>query len=276
MQLHHCSRDKRGYNNVAQMLKRERKGPVHVLVVDDERDVCSILRRGLEKEGYAVSEAGSKAELLHCLETLPIDLITLDLGLAGEDGLQLAREVRARRNVPIVLITGKGNPVDRAAGLEQGADDYIVKPFHIQEVLFRIRSVLRRYELEAGSKYVGVAAVPDECYKIDDNILDVRRRELMTADGETIDLTDAEFDLLMIFLKQPARIISRDELMHQLKGRDWSPEDRTIDGHVARLRRKIDSQGEMPRLIKSVRGVGYVFTGAVEPLDKFPLAHGVG
>lgn len=243
------------------------ESPIRILVVDDEPPVRSILRSGLEREGYEVSEAANKAELLRCLETAPIDLITLDLDLGGENGLLLAREVRAQHNIPIVMITGKGDVFDRVAGLEQGADDYIVKPFHIREVLMRARSVLRRYELESVAEDVGNSvSVPMERYKFDGSILDVPRRELKTANGETIDLTDAEFDLLSIFLRQPARILSRDELMRVLNGRDWSPEDRTIDGHIARLRRKVDSRSEMPRLIKSVRGVGYVFIGDVERL----------
>lgn len=244
------------------------KSSIRILVVDDEPAIRSILRSGLEAEGYAVSEAGSKAELLCYLETTPIDLITLDLDLGGEDGLQLALEVRAQRNVPIVMITAKGDPIDRVRGLEQGADDYIVKPFHIQEVLLRIHSVRRRYELEVGSKSAGNGAGDaKECYKFEIGKLDVARRELSTARGELINLTDIEFDLLVNFLRRPARILSRDELMHLLKGRDWAPEDRTIDGYVARLRRKIDSQSEAPRLIKSVRGIGYVFTGEVGCLD---------
>jgi len=249
------------------------KSPIRILVVDDEPAIRSILRRGLEKEGYEVSEASNKAELLRCLETGSIDLITLDLDLGGEDGLELAREARAQHNIPIVMITGKGDVFVRVAGMEQGADDYIVKPFHIQEVLMHARSVLRRYELESVAEdFDNFVGVPAERYKFDGCILDVPRRELKTADGETIDLTDAEFGLLSSFLRQPARILSRDELMHALKGRNWSPEDRTIDGHVARLRRKIDFRSEMPRLIKSVRGVGYVFTGDVEPLCNFEPA----
>lgn len=243
------------------------KSPIRILVVDDEPAIRSILRSGLEKEGYEVSEASNKTELLHCLETASIDLITLDLDLDGENGLQLAREVRAQHNIPIIMITGKGDEFDRVAGLEQGADDYIVKPFHIREVLMRARSVLRRYELESAVEDIGSSiSVPVERYKFDGCILDVPRRELKAANGEIVDLTEAEFALLSSFLRQPARILSRDELMRVLNGRDWSPEDRTIDGHVARLRRKIDSQAEMPRLIKSVRGVGYVFTGDVEPM----------
>jgi len=242
---------------------------IRVLVVDDEPGIRTLLRTGLETAGFAVSEAGGRASLLQCLNTQPVDLITLDLDLAGEDGLQLARLIREQRNVPIIMITGKGGPVDRVAGLEQGADDYIVKPFHIQEVLLRIRAVLRRYQLEANAES-GRATVdpPEESYRFDGGILDCKRRELSSAHGEPVRLTDAEFDLLAIFVRRPARILSRDELAALLKGRNWSPEDRTIDWHVARLRKKIDSDGEMPRLIRSVRGVGYVLTADVQRLDR--------
>jgi two-component system, OmpR family, response regulator len=243
------------------------KSPIRILVVDDEPAIRSILRSGLEADSFLVSEAGGRGELLRCLETDAIDLITLDLDLGGEDGLQLVREVRAQRNVPIIMITGKGGPIDRVAGLERGADDYIVKPFHIREVRMRIRNVLRRYALESEARDGGDARnTPNERYEFEFGVLDVPRRELTSKSGNLIDLTDAEFGLLVIFLRRPARIMSRDELAALLSGRNWSPEDRSIDGYVARLRRKIDSQGEVPRLIKSVRGIGYVFTGDVQRL----------
>jgi two-component system, OmpR family, response regulator len=245
------------------------KSPLRILVVEDQQAIRLILRSGLEADNYIVSEAGGKAELLHCLETDPIDLITLDLDLGGEDGLQLAREVRARRNVPIIMITGKGEPVDRVAGLEHGADDYIVKPFHIKEVRMRIQSVLRRYALETEARSGGNAiSTTEERYRFEIGTLDVQRRELISEGGDLIDLTDTEFGLLTIFLRRPARIMSRDELTALLNGRHWSPDDRSIDGHIARLRRKIDSQSDRSRLIKSVRGIGYVFTGDVHRLPK--------
>jgi two-component system, OmpR family, response regulator len=244
------------------------KSPLRILIVDDQQAIRLILRSGLEADDYIVSEAGGKAELLHCLETEPVDLITLDLDLGGEDGLQLAREVRARRNIPIIMITGKGEPVDRVAGLEHGADDYIVKPFHIKEVRMRIRNVLRRYALETETRGGGAAiSTAEERYKFAIGTLHVQRRELVAESGDLIDLTDTEFGLLMIFLGRPARIMSRDELVALLNGRHWSPEDRSIDGHIARLRRKIDLLGGgAARLIKSVRGIGYVFTGDVQRL----------
>ena len=135
-------------NQVASAAGSRANTPIHILVVDDEAALRAILREAFEAEGFAVSEARDKAALLRSLETEPVDLITLDLGLGREDGLELARQIRAMRNVPIVMITGRGAPIDRLAGLEHGADDYISKPFHIREVVLRIHNVLRRYELE--------------------------------------------------------------------------------------------------------------------------------
>lgn len=230
-----------------------------ILVVEDEPSVRAVLRDGLTAAGYRVAEADSRASLFQHLEQTTIALITLDLGLGEEDGLGLAREVRAKRNVPIIMITGRDQPFDRVVGLQNGADDYIIKPFHIDEVILRIEKVLRRYQLELGS------SAPSKPHRlsIDDSVLDTKAREFRRTDGTLVDLTDTEFRLLQLFVSQPERVFSRDELMQLLRGHDWSPLDRTIDGHVARLRRKIEPPGEAPQLIKSVRGVGYVFTGAV-------------
>jgi DNA-binding response OmpR family regulator len=235
--------------------------PIHILVVEDDAALRAILREAFEAEGIAVLEAADKAALLRNLETEPIDLITLDLGLGQEDGLELARQIRAKRNIPIVMITGRGAPIDRVTGLEHGADDYISKPFHIREVLLRIHNVLRRYQREEGLPKAREA----HRYAFDRGVLDSAKREAKGTDGTVLDLTDRELDLLELFLKHPARVLSRDEILQSLQGRQWSPLDRTIDGHVARLRRKIEPPGEAPTLIKSVRGVGYVFTGDVKP-----------
>jgi two-component system, OmpR family, response regulator len=238
------------------------KTPITILVVDDEPEIRSILRRGFEAEGYVVAEAGGKTSMLRTLETTPIALITLDLNLAGDDGLYLAREIRSKRNVPIIMVTGRDAPVDRLAGLEHGADDYIAKPFLIREVLLRVRTVLRRYELERPARDDDGSARADR-FEFAAGVLDAPRREVTAPDGRRLDLTDAEFDLLALFLRWPTRVLSRDEIMRMLRGQSWSPLDRTLDGHVARLRKKIEPQSDAPRLIKSVRGVGYVFTGDV-------------
>lgn len=234
----------------------------HILVVDDEPAIRAVLRRGLEADGFAVSEAGKAADLLRCIETDPVNLITLDLGLPDGEGLALVRRIRAKRDVPIVMITARGTPVDRVSGLDHGADDYITKPFLVREVLVRIRSVLRRCELERCSAVTESGSTARTGYEIECGVLDMERRELVAA-GQPVTLTDAEFSLLAIFVTHPARVLSRDEIMRLLKGQRWSPMDRTIDGHIARLRKKIEHDVDRPRLIKSVRGIGYAFTGTV-------------
>lgn len=237
------------------------KGAPHILIVDDEAEIRTLLRRCFEREGFAVSEAKDGGELLAALQDRPVSLITLDLGLGGEDGLDLARRVRAQLNVPIVMISGKGDTIDRVVGLELGADDYITKPFHLREVLARVRAVLRRYETPAEPP--SPAAGKTERYKFGDWLLDITRRELFSKDGGRQDLTTAEFNLLEILVKRPGRVLSRDNLMDLLKGCEWSPVDRTIDNLVGRLRKKIEMSEGAPALIKTVRGIGYVFSGEV-------------
>jgi DNA-binding response OmpR family regulator len=238
--------------------------PVHVLVVDDEAEVRALLRSGLEPEGYEISEAKDGAALMALLDARPVDLITLDVRLSGEDGFALAREVRARHNVPIVMISGKGDMIDRVVGLELGADDYIAKPFHMREVLARIRAVLRRYA-PVGTEAARTARDSPPCYAFDGWTLDMGRRELKTPEGAPCELTTAELNLLAVLIERPGRVLSRDELMDLLKGHDWTPLDRSIDGLVARLRKKIE-RGECPQLVKTVRGVGYVFAGEARRL----------
>jgi len=238
----------------------ERKGAANILIVDDDAAVRRLLADCLQPEGFAVFEAANGAAMHKELAARRIDLITLDLNLSGEDGLKLARDVRSRQNIPIIMITGKSDPIDKVVGLELGADDYIPKPFHMREVLARIRAVLRRYHPEAES----ASPARSERYAFDGQTLDVGRREFKTVAGAVIDLTTTEFELLAIFLRAPGRVLSRDQIMDQLKGHDWSPLDRSIDSMVARLRRKIEPQNETPKLIKTVRGIGYVFAGRVD------------
>lgn len=236
-----------------------------ILIVDDEPEVRALLRAGLEAEGFSVVEAGNGAEAEAQLANLPISLLTLDLKLGGEDGLKLARDLRAKRNTPIVMITGKGDPIDRVVGLELGADDYIAKPFLMREVVARVRAVLRRYQpsgIVAAAEPATSSGGPR--YAFDGWIMDTSRREVRTPEGSACDLTTAEFNLLAILIQRPGRVLSRDELMDLLKGQDWTPLDRSIDGLVARLRKKIEPESERPQLVKTVRGVGYVFASSVK------------
>ncbi len=242
----------------------EMKTAANILIVDDDEAVRRVLADCLVPEGFAVFEAATGADMLKELAARQIDLITLDLNLAGEDGLKLARDVRSRQNIPIVMITGKSDPIDKVVGLELGADDYIPKPFHMREVLARIRAVLRRYQPSTEPTVDGGAKASGGCFTFEGRSLNLARREFKSAAGLVSDLTTTEFELLVIFLRAPGRVLSRDQIMDQLKGHDWSPLDRSIDSMVARLRRKIEPENETPKLIKSVRGVGYVFAGSVE------------
>ena len=177
----------------------------------------------------------------------------------------LAREIRAKCNIPIIMITGKGDTIDRVVGLELGADDYITKPFQLREVVARVRAVLRRYN-PADQGAPGATGAEHERYAFGDMVLDVTCRELSAGGGEAQELTTAEFNLLEIFAKRPNRVLSRDNIMDLLKGHEWSPVDRSIDALVGRLRKKVEPDPDQPRLIKTVRGVGYVFTADVKRL----------
>jgi DNA-binding response OmpR family regulator len=232
----------------------------HILVVDDDPKVRTLLRRCFEGEGFSVSEAKDGSELRACMERQPVTLITLDLNLGRENGLDLAREIRKERNVPIIMLTGKGDAVDRVVGLELGADDYLAKPFELRELVARVRAVLRR-AMPAGQAAV---AASGQRYAFDGWLFDLDRRSLKREGGQDRELTTSEFNLLEAFVKRPHRVLSRDEIMDLLKGHDWSPLDRSIDNLVARLRKKIEQDPDHPRLIKTVRGVGYVLTADVK------------
>lgn len=225
-----------------------------ILVVDDEAAVRQSLVAGLSAEGWTVVEAANRDEMFARLDQERYDLVTLDICLGADDGLNLARELRARWNTPVVMITGLGQPMDRVRGLEHGADDYIVKPFLIREVVLRIRHTLDRYR----KPYVDKGPLV-----YDHSAFDSRSGTVRHADGSTVELTEIEQRLFELLASHPGRILSRDEISQALHGRDWSPFDRSIDGHVARLRRKLEPPGDAPVLIRSVRGVGYVLAAAI-------------
>ncbi|MEQ1696521.1 MAG: response regulator [Hyphomicrobiaceae bacterium] len=236
----------------------------HILVVDDDDQVRKLLRSRFEKDGFSVSEACNAVELRAGLETHAVDLITLDLTLGRDDGLALAREIRASRNVPIIMISAKDDEIDRVVGLELGADDYIVKPFSPREVVARVKAVLRRYGADAPPAAQNTnGEVCGTRLSFDGGVLDTARRELVAPAGTAIALTTTEFNLLELFLRHPQRVMSRDEIMNQLKGHDWSAFDRSVDSAIARLRKKIEPDADRPRHIKTVRSIGYVFSSDV-------------
>jgi DNA-binding response OmpR family regulator len=239
--------------------------PKMILVVDDEEAVRALLRDCFELEGYRVEEAADARAANACIEAGLVQLVTLDLNLGGDNGLELARQIRARCNVPIVMITGKGDTIDRVVGLELGADDYIAKPFHVREVLARVRAVLRRYEvMPAGEPVPAPSREAGDVWRFEGWALNAGRRELRSASGDLCELTTGEFNMLLMFVQRPSRVLSRDNIMDLLKGHEWSPLDRSIDSLVARLRRKVEEVADAPRLIKTVRGVGYVFAVEVK------------
>ena len=237
-----------------------------ILVVDDDPRVRDLLSRYLEGEGYRVESAEDGSAMRRQMAESAIDLVMLDLNLPGEDGLSLARELRATSDVAMIMITGKSDPIDRVVGLEIGADDYIPKPFELREVLARIRAVLRRASSRPTKVPAGGPPASSGCLGFAGWRFDPAKRELHNPSGEMVSLSTGEFDLLATFLQHPTRVLDRDRLLDLLRGQEWTPFDRSIDTQVGRLRKKIERDPTNPDLIKTVRGVGYVFSTEVKRL----------
>lgn len=240
--------------------------PLHILVVDDEPGMRAMLRRYLVSEGFKVSEAADGAGLRDVVAREAINLILLDLNLPREDGLSLARELRQASAVPIIMLTGKGDLIDRVAGLETGADDYITKPFEPRELLARVRTVMRRAQPMATAPTPAGKRADEDVLGFEGWRLDVVRRRLTRPTSEIVPLTAGEFDLLCCFARHPNRVLGREQLVELLRGADWSAYDRGIDMQVRRLRKKIEAEPSAPTLIKTVRGGGYIFAAAVKIL----------
>ncbi|HTZ37656.1 MAG TPA: response regulator [Stellaceae bacterium] len=232
----------------------------HILVVDDQQEICDLVREYLTDEGFRVTTANDGAGMREAVARDSIDLVILDLVLRGEDGLQLARELRNQSDIGIIMLTGRGETVDRIIGLEMGADDYLSKPFHLRELLARVRSVLRR----GGSRAADRGATPRARVKFTGWTLDLASRELLSPGGEDVRLTTGEFELLAAFVNHANQVLSRDRLLDLSRHREAGPFDRTIDVQVGRLRRKLEEDPKNPTLIKTVRGGGYIFTPPVE------------
>ena len=231
-----------------------------ILVVDDDVEIGRLLTRYLSGHGFAVAVAHDGAELRTHLEGGGIDLMLLDLGLPDEDGLSLLRRFRQDWNGPVIVISGRGDSVEKVIGLELGADDYVAKPFDLRELLARIRSVLRR----AAPAPAAEATPPDTArhLRFGDFELDLGAHRLQSG-GEEVRLTSGEFRLLRALLEKPNQVLSRDELMNAVHGRDAGPFDRAIDVQLGRLRRKLGDDAAQPRLICAVRGEGYLFAADV-------------
>jgi two-component system OmpR family response regulator len=232
----------------------------HILIVDDQKEICDLVREYLAEEGFRVSTAKDGASLREEMLRSRIDLVILDLMLGGEDGLQLARELRARSEIGIIMLTGRGETVDRIIGLEMGADDYLPKPFHLRELLARVRSVLRRAASRAAEKGIGQRSR----VRFAGWTLELASRELLSPGGEEVRLTTGEFELLAAFVTHANEVLSRDRLLDLSRHREAGPFDRTIDVQVGRLRRKLEDDPKNPTMIKTVRGGGYMFTPAID------------
>ena len=232
----------------------------HILIVDDDAETRSLLREYLQKQGYRVTTAADGKAMRAAMQAAPADLVVLDLMLPGEDGLQLCRDLRARSNLPIVMLTARGEETERIIGLEMGADDYLAKPFNPRELLARIKSVLRR----ARSLPENLAPEAAKAFRFAGWSLDVSTRNLTAADGLVVPLSGAEFKLLRIFLAHPNRVLTREQLIELMKPRDAGPFDRAIDVQVSRLRQRLRDDAREPRIIKTVRGEGYVLAAPVE------------
>jgi len=230
----------------------------HLLIVDDDPEICALILRYFGGHGFHVSAASDGVAMRMTIAERAVDVVLLDLGLSGEDGLELMRYLRAHWTGAIVIVTGRGEPVDKVVGLELGADDYITKPFDLRELLARVRSVLRRIS-PAQPRGSAANAVEFAGFRFD-----AQMRSLQGQDGDHIQLTTGEYELLVAFLSAPGRVLSRDQLVSELHGHEAGPFDRSIDVQVGRLRRKIERDAANPELIKSVRGAGYVFTPRVQ------------
>ncbi len=243
--------------NTSKDAKEVKKDVAHILVVDDDPDVLINIQEYLVRHGYRVSVAADGDEMRKVFEEQDISLVILDMVLPGESGIELAAFISQNHHAGIIMITGFGEAVDRIVSLEIGADDYLSKPLDLRELLARVRSLLRR--LGARSAKTGEGS---KCIEFSGWQLDIRRRQLISPSGDDVDVTTLEFDLLVAMTERPNRVLTRDNLMDMTKGREWNPLDRSIDNLILRLRRKIEDDPKNPKLIKTVRGVGYMFTSA--------------
>ena len=232
-----------------------------ILVVDDDADIRELLYEFLGGQGYKVIINDSAEALRQTLTEHVPDVVLLDVGLPGEDGLSLARYVREHFDVGIIMVSGAGETVDRIIGLEIGADDYVAKPFNLRELHARIKSVLRRYQ-NTSRKELAATEEPtssSNSFQFGNGMLDIESRQLKDSNGDEIPITAMEFELLKVFAERPNRPLSRDQLLNLTQNREWDPYDRSIDIRIARLRKKIEPDPDKPVVLKTVRGLGYMF-----------------
>jgi len=230
----------------------------HVLVVDDDAELRSLLSEYLARGGFRVSVARDGREMRQLLEDASFDIVVLDVMLPGEDGLALCRDLRAHSNLPVIMLTARGEELDRIIGIEMGADDYLTKPFNPRELLARMKGILRR------TRSLPPARAESHRLRFAGWTLDLAARHLIAADGVVVPLSGTEFRLLQIFVTHPNRVLDRNQLMDLALGREATPFDRAIDVQVSRLRLRLRDDAREPRIIKTVRNGGYVLAAQVE------------
>lgn len=249
-------------------------GIQRILMVDDDRRMCAFVTKFLAREGYAAEFALNGAAMREAVSEVIYDLIILDMTFPnGEDGISLARALRAQLDTPLIMLSGKCETVDKIVCLEIGADDYVTKPFEPRELLARIRTILRRAH--------GRGAMPAEAEEAGNRldfcgfVLHLDRRTLAAPDGADVPLTSHEFRLLAALAQRPGRVLTRDQILDLIAHRQWAPFDRSIDVLVGKLRRKLGDHGRQARIIRTVRGEGYVLTAmeADPPPDRAPAGH---
>ncbi|MDP9972027.1 two-component system OmpR family response regulator [Variovorax paradoxus] len=244
------------------------KSASHIAVLDDEIDITQLLANYLQSHGFRVTQLHNGPSLMALMDSDPADLVLLDLGLPGEDGFSIARRMRENWRCGLVIVTGRGDAVDKVVGLEVGADDYVTKPFDLRELVARVKAVLRRLAPDP-AQAPGAAAPAAPAPAASDRLrfagwqLDLAARSLANPQGQNVPLTGGEFDLLCAFARHPGRVLSRDFLLEQTRGREAAPFDRTIDVQVGRLRKKIEADPDDPQIVKSVRGAGYILVPPV-------------
>jgi two-component system, OmpR family, response regulator len=230
-----------------------------VLIVDDDVEIRTLLHDYLSRNGYRCIAVADGVSMLAALDQQQIDLIVLDVMLPGHDGLTLCRDLRARSDVPVIMLTARGEDTDRIIGLEMGADDYMPKPFNPRELLARIKVILRRARGPIRVRF----GEPQQRMRFADWQLDLTTRNLVSPRGVVVALSGAEFRLLKTFLERPNRVLNRDQLMELTQGQGADSLDRSIDVLVSRVRQRLDEDAREPRIIKTVRGEGYVLASAV-------------
>jgi two-component system OmpR family response regulator len=233
----------------------------HLLVVDDDPQLRELLSDYLSRNGYRVTAVADGPGMWAALERFRVDLIILDLMLPGDDGLTLCRNLRARSELPVIMLTARGDDTDRIVGLEMGADDYLPKPFNPRELLARIKVVLRRTRSLPGQ------AGEARQFHFAGWTLDVTARHLVSPDGVVVALSSSEYRLLRVFVEHSNHVLNRDQLLDLTQGREALPFDRSIDVQVSRLRRRLGDDPREPALIKTVRNEGYVLIAAVRRED---------